>query len=276
MQVTETLNEGLKRGYRMVLSAQALDDKVTAKLKEAQPEIELKGFRKGKVPLPLLKKQFGQRVLGEAMQEAVDGAMAQHFEDKGERPAAEPAVKMANEDWKEGDDVEIEMSYEALPEIPEVDLSKIKIERMVVKAGETEVTEALENLASSAKDFKDRNAFTKANDGDQIVFDFVGRVDGDAFDGGAAEDYPLVLGSNSFIPGFEEQLVGVKADEEKVVTVNFPDDYQAPNLAGKEAEFTCTIKAVKKPVPAEVNDELAEKYGAENLDALKEQISERL
>ena len=105
MQVTETLNEGLKRAYTMILTAQELDDKVTAKLKEAQPEIEMKGFRKGKVPLPLLKKQFGQRVLGEAMQEAVDGAMAQHFEDKGERPAAEPAVKMVNEDWKEGDDV---------------------------------------------------------------------------------------------------------------------------------------------------------------------------
>lgn len=276
MQVTETLSEGLKREYKMMLTAQELDDKVMEKLKDAQPDIEMKGFRKGKVPLPLLKKQFGQRVLGEAMQEAVDGAMSQHFEDKGERPAAEPAVKMANEDWKEGDDVEIEMSYEALPEIPEVDLSKIKVERMVVKAGETEVAEALENLASSAQDFKDRKAGTKAKDGDQIVFDFVGRVDGEAFDGGAAEDYPLVLGSNSFIPGFEEQLVGVKADEEKVVTVNFPDDYQAPNLAGKEAEFTCTIKAVKKPVPAEVNDELAEKYGAENLDALKEQISERL
>jgi trigger factor len=276
MQVTETLNEGLKRGYKMMLTAQELDDKVMAKLKDAQPDIEMKGFRKGKVPLPLLKKQFGQRVLGEAMQEAVDGAMSQHFEDKGERPAAEPTVKMTNEEWKEGDDVEVEMTYEALPDIPEVDLSQIKVERMVVKAGETEINEALDNLASSAQDFKDRKAGAKAKDGDQVVFDFVGRVDGEAFEGGSAEDYPLVLGSNSFIPGFEEQLVGAKADEETVVTVSFPDDYQAPHLAGKEAEFTCTVKAVKKPVPAEVNDELAEKYGAESLDALKEQIAERL
>ena len=276
MQVTETLNEGLKRGYKLLLTAQELDDKVMDKLKEAQPDVEMKGFRKGKVPLPLLKKQFGQRVLGEAMQEAVDGAMSQHFEDKGERPAAEPTVKMTNEEWKEGDDVEVEMTYEALPDIPEVDLSQIKVERMVVKAGETEVNEALDNLASSAQDFKDRKAGAKAKDGDQVVFDFVGRVDGEAFEGGSAEDYPLVLGSNSFIPGFEEQLVGAKADEETVVTVSFPDDYQAPHLAGKEAEFTCTVKAVKKPVPAEVNDELAEKYGAESLDALKEQIAERL
>ena len=276
MQVTETLNEGLKRAYTMILTAQELDDKVMAKLKEAQPDIEMKGFRKGKVPLPLLKKQFGERVMGEAMQEAVDGAMSAHFEEKGERPAAEPAVKMTNEDWKPGDDVEVEMSYEALPEIPEVDLSKVKVERMVAKAGDAEVDEALGNLAGSAQDFKDRKKNSKAKDGDQVVMDFVGRVDGEAFEGGSAEDYPLVLGSNSFIPGFEEQLVGVKAEEEKVVTVTFPEEYQAEHLAGKEAEFTCTIKAVKEPVAAEINDELAEKFGAESLDALKEQIKERL
>lgn len=276
MQVTETLNEGLKRAYTMILTAQELDDKVMEKLKEAQPDIEMKGFRKGKVPLPLLKKQFGERVMGEAMQEAVDGAMSAHFEEKGERPAAEPAVKMTNEDWKPGDDVEVEMSYEALPEIPEVDLSKVKVERMVAKAGDAEVDEALGNLAGSAQDFKDRKKNSKAKDGDQVVMDFVGRVDGEAFEGGSAEDYPLVLGSNSFIPGFEEQLVGVKAEEEKVVTVTFPEEYQAEHLAGKEAEFTCTIKSVKEPVAAEINDELAEKFGAESLDALKEQIKERL
>ena len=276
MQVTETQNEGLKRAYKMVLTAQELDDKVMDKLKEAQPDIEMKGFRKGKVPLPLLKKQFGQRVLGEAMQEAVDGAMSQHFEDKGERPAGEPAVKMVNEDWKEGDDVEVEMSYEALPEVPEVDFKSVKIEQMVVKADDGAVDDALKNLAENAQNFEDRKKGTKAKDGDQVVIDFVGRVDGEAFEGGSAEDYPLVLGSNSFIPGFEEQLVGVKQDEEKVVTVNFPDEYQAEHLAGKEAEFTCTVKAVKAPAAAEIDDDLAQKYGSDSLDALKEQIKERL
>jgi len=276
MQVTETLNEGLKRGYRMVLTAQALDDKVTAKLKEAQPEIELKGFRKGKVPLPLLKKQFGQRVLGEAMQESVDDAMKAHFEEKGERPAFEPDVKMANEDWKEGDDVEIEMSYEALPEIPDVDLGSLQLERMVVKADDAAVDDALKSLAESAQDFKDRKKGTKAKDGDQVVVDFVGKVDGEPFEGGAAEDYPLTLGSGSFIPGFEEQLVGVKVGEEKAVTVTFPEEYQAEHLAGKEAVFDCTVKAVKAPVAAEIDDDLAQKYGAEDLDGLKQQIRERL
>jgi trigger factor len=276
MQVTETQNEGLKRAYKMILTAQELDDKVMEKLKEAQPDIEMKGFRKGKVPLPLLKKQFGQRVLGEAMQEAVDNAMSKHFEESGDRPAAEPAVKMTNEDWKEGDDVDIEMSYEALPEVPEVELSKIKLEKLVVKADDAAVDEALANLAESAQDFKDRKKGAKAKDGDQVVIDFVGKVDGEAFEGGAAEDYPLVIGSNSFIPGFEDQLVGVKAGDEKTVTVSFPEEYQAEHLAGKEATFDCSVKAVKEPKAAEINDDLAQKYGAESLDALKEQIRERL
>jgi trigger factor len=276
MQVTETLNEGLKREYRMILTAQELDDKVTEKLKEAQPEVELKGFRKGKVPLPLLKKQFGQRVLGEAMQERVDEAMKAHFEEQGVQPAAEPSVKMANEDWKEGDDVEIDLSYEALPDIPDVDLSQIKLERFVVKPDETAVDEALGSLAENAQDFADRDDGAAAEDGDQVVIDFVGRIDGEAFDGGSAEDYPLTLGAGSFIPGFEEQLVGAKAGDEKAVTVNFPDDYQAAQLAGKEAVFDCTVKAVKHPVPAEIDDALAQKYGAEDLEALKTQIRERL
>ncbi|KJS41700.1 MAG: trigger factor [Roseovarius sp. BRH_c41] len=276
MQVTETLNEGLKRGYKMTLSAKDLDEKVNAKLKEAQPDIELKGFRKGKVPLPLLKKQFGQRVLGEAMQESVDDAMKAHFEAKGERPAFEPDVKMANQEWKEGDDVEIELSYEALPAIPEVDLKSLKLERLVAKADDAAVDEALKNLAENAQDFKDRKKGTKAKDGDQVVIDFVGKVDGEPFDGGSAEDYPLVLGSGSFIPGFEEQLVGVKVEEEKAVTVTFPEAYQAAHLAGKEAVFDCTIKSVREPVAAEINDELAQKYGAEDLAALKTQIGERL
>jgi trigger factor len=276
MQVTETLNEGLKRSYSITVSAGELDAKVNEKLKEAQPEIEMKGFRKGKVPMPLLKKQFGQRLLGEAMQETIDGAMAKHFEDSGDRPALQPEVKMTNDDWKEGDDIQVDMSYEKLPEMPEVDLSSLTLEKLVVKAGDAEVDEALKNLAETAQDFKDRKKGSKAKDGDQIVIDFLGKVDGEAFDGGAAEDYPLVLGSGSFIPGFEEQLVGVKVGEEKNVEVKFPEEYGAENLAGKDAVFECTVKAVKEPVAAEINDELATKFGAEDLAALKAQISERL
>lgn len=276
MQVTETLNEGLRRGYRIVLPASELEETVNGKLAEAQPTVEMKGFRKGKVPMALLKKQFGQRLLGEAMQETIDGAMSKHFNDSGDRPAQQPDVKMTNEDWKEGDDVEVEMSYEALPTIPDVDFKAIDLEKLVAKADEAAVDEALANLAENAQDFKDRKKTAKAKDGDQIVFDFLGKVDGEAFDGGASEDYPLVLGSNSFIPGFEEQLVGVKTGAEKDVVVTFPEEYGAAHLAGKEAVFSCTVKAVKEPVPAEINDELATKFGAEDLAGLKVQIGERI
>ena len=276
MQVTETLNEGLKRGYAITIPASELDDKVNDKLTEAQPDIEMKGFRKGKVPMSLLKKQFGQRLLGEAMQESIDGAMQQHFEDSGDRPALQPEVKMTDEDWKEGDDVNVQMTYEALPDIPDVDMGKIKLERLVVKADDEAVNDALKSLAENAQDFKSRKKGAKAKEGDQVVIDFLGKVDGEPFEGGAAEDYPLVLGSNSFIPGFEDQLVGVKAGDEIDVTVSFPEDYQAAHLAGKEAVFSCTVKEVKEPVAAEIDDELAKKYGAEDLAALKTQITERL
>ena len=276
MQVTETLNEGLKRGYNITVTAAELDATVETKLKEAQPEIEMKGFRKGKVPMALLRKQFGQRLMGEAMQESIDGAMNKHLEESGDRPAAQPEMKMTNEDWKEGDDVEVAISYEKLPEVPETDFSKIKLEKMVVKADDASVKEALENLAGSAKNFEDRKKNAKAKEGDQVVLDFVGKVDGEAFDGGAAEDFPLELGSGSFIPGFEDGLIGVKVGDEKDVEVTFPADYQAENLAGKAAVFSCTIKAVKEPKPAEINDDLAKQFGAEDLAALTAQITERL
>ncbi len=272
MQLTETLNEGLKRAYKMMLTAQELDDKVNAKLAEAQPEMQMKGFRKGKVPMNMLKKQFGQRLMGEAMQEAIDEAINAHFESSGDRPARQPDVKMANAAWKEGDDVEVELAYERLPDVPDVDLKAVSLEKMVVKAGDAEIDEALNGLAENVKDFDDRKKGSKAKDGDQVVIDFAGTVDGEAFDGGSAEDYPLVLGSQSFIPGFEEQLVGAKAGDAVEVKVSFPGDYGAANLAGKDAVFACTVKAVKAPKAAAIDDELAKKFGAEDLAALKGQI----
>lgn len=277
MQVTETLNEGLKRAYTITVTAAELDAKVQEKLIEAQPDVEIKGFRKGKVPLAILKKQFGSRVLGDAMQEAIDSAMKGHFDATGDRPALQPDVKMVGGDnWKEGQDVVVEMSYEALPPIPEFDATAIVLERLVVKADDAAVAEALENLAGSAKSFDDRKKGSKAKDGDQVVIDFKGSVDGVPFDGGSAEDHPLVLGSGSFIPGFEEQLVGAKAGDEVKVNVTFPESYGAAHLAGKAAVFDCTVKSVKEPKPAAIDDELAKKFGAEDLAALKGQIAERL
>jgi trigger factor len=277
MQVKETQNEGLKRGYQFTLPAADLAATVDAKLKEAQPEVELKGFRKGKVPMAMLKKQFGQRILGDAMQDAIDGALRKHLEESGDRPAVQPKVEMENgETWKEGDDVVVNVSYEALPAIPEVDLTKLSLEKLTVPAEDTAINEALENLAKSAQNFEDRRKGSKAKDGDQVVIDFKGFVDGEAFEGGAGEDYPLVLGSKSFIPGFEDQLVGAKAEEEVKVEVKFPEQYGAAHLAGKDAVFECVVKAVKAPKPAEIDDELAKKFGAESLEDLKKQIGGRL
>ena len=276
MQVTEPLNEGLKRGYANKVTAAELDAKVEEKLKEAQPSVEMKGFRKGKVPMALLRKQFGQRLMGESMQESIDGAVSKHLEESGDRPAAQPEMKMTNEDWKEGDDVNVEVSYEKLPDIEEVDFSKVKLERMVVKADDDSVKEALDNLAESPQAVTYEAKKTQAKKDDQVILDFVGKVDGEAFEGGAAEDYPLVLGSNSFIPGFEDGLLKVKAGDEKDVEVTFPEDYQAENLAGKKAVFSCTIKEVKGPKKPKIDDELAKKFGAEDLEGLKTQITERL
>jgi trigger factor len=277
MQVTETLNEGLKRAYTITVTAAELDAKVQEKLVEAQPEVEMKGFRKGKVPMAMLRKQFGARLMGDAMQDAIDGAMKSHFDASGDRPALQPEVKMVGgESWAEGQDVVVEMTYEALPPIPEFDAGNVVLERLVVKAETSAVDEALANLAGSAQSFEDRKKGSKAKDGDQIVIDFAGSVDGEAFEGGSAEDYPLVLGSGSFIPGFEEQLTGAKAGDEVSVNVTFPEAYGARHLAGKAAVFACTVKAVKGPKPAEIDDELARKYGADSLDALKAQIAERL
>lgn len=277
MQVKETQNEGLKRGYQFTLPAADLAAQVDAKLKEAQPEVEMKGFRKGKVPMALLKKQFGQRVLGDAMQEAVDQAMREHLEKSGDRPALQPKIEMVNgETWKEGDDVVVDVTYEALPVIPAVDLSSVELERLVVKAEDAQVDEALESLAKNAQTYDDKKKGAKAAKDDQIVIDFKGMVDGEAFEGGTAEDYPLVLGSGSFIPGFEDQLIGHKVGEDVEVKVQFPADYGHPVLAGKDAVFETKIKAVKAPKAAELDDELAKKFGAESLDALKGQIRERL
>lgn len=277
MQVKETQNEGLKRGYQFTLPAADLAAQVETKLKEAQPEIEMKGFRKGKVPMAMLKKQFGPRVMGDAMQEAIDTALRSHLEQTGDRPALQPKVEMVGgESWKEGDDLVVDVTYEALPAIPDADLSGVELERLVVEPSEEQVTEALENLAKNAQSFEDRKKGTKAKDGDQVVIDFKGSVDGELFDGGTAEDYPLVLGSNSFIPGFEAQLVGAKAGDEIKVEVKFPEDYGHPTLAGKDAVFETTVKAVKAPKAAELDDELAKKFGADSLDALKAQIRERL
>jgi len=276
MQVTETKSEGLRREYAVVVSAETLEAKTTEKLETVRADFQMKGFRKGKAPLPLLKKMFGKSVMGEVVQETVEESVQQHLSDTGHQPAQQPDVKITNESFEEGQDLHVEIAYECLPDIPDIDFSDIALERRVVEVDETAVDEGLERLASGATDYEAREEGAEAQDGDQVVIDFVGKVDGEPFEGGAAEDYPLTIGSASFIPGFEEQLVGLKTGDETAVEVTFPEEYGAPHLAGKDAVFDVTVKEVRAPKPAEIDDSLAERYGAETLDALKDQLRERI
>ncbi|MEM9144798.1 MAG: trigger factor [Pseudomonadota bacterium] len=276
MDVTETKSEGLRREYSVVVSADALEAKTTEKLETVRADFQMKGFRKGKAPLPLLRKMFGKSVMGEVVQETVEETVQAHLTETGHRPAGQPEIKIANEAYKEGDDLQVEIGYDCLPDVPVLDYGTIALERRVVEVEDDAVDEGLKRLADSATEFDPREEDAAAEDGDQVVIDFLGKVDGTPFEGGEAEDYPLVLGSNSFIPGFEEQLVGLKAGDTKAVEVSFPEEYSAAHLAGKAAVFDCTVKEVRAPKAAEIDDALAERFGAETLDALKDQLRERI
>lgn len=276
MEVTETKSEGLRREYAFAVSAADIRAKTTEKLETVRADFQMKGFRKGKAPLPLLKKMFGKSILGEVVRESVDGAVRQHLSDSGHRPAAQPDVKMPDEEFDEDRNLTFEVSYDCLPEVPEVDLSAIALERKTVEVDDRTLNEALERLAAESPDYVRRGKGAKAETRDRVVLDFSGTVDGKAFEGGTAEDYPLVLGSNSFLPGFEDRLVGVKAGESRDVDVVFPENYGAAGLAGKKAVFACRVKEVLRPKPAAVDDALAERRGAADLDELKTRMKTQI
>ncbi|MEM9098222.1 MAG: trigger factor [Pseudomonadota bacterium] len=276
MDVTETKSEGLRREYTLVVRASDLEAKTTEKLETVRADFQMKGFRKGKAPLPLLKKMFGKSVLGEVVQESVEGAVQQHLTDQGHRPAAQPDVKIANENYDEGQDLTVELSYDCLPEVPELDYAALTLERKTVEIDDASLQEGLERLAANSTDFEAREESAAAQLNDQVVIDFVGTVDGVEFEGGAGEDFPLVLGSGSFIPGFEDQLVGLAAGDTKDVEVTFPEAYGSAELAGKDAVFACTLKEVRAPKSASIDDTLAEKYGVTSLDELKEQMKTQI
>lgn len=276
MQVTEIMAEGLKREYAVTISADALAAKMDTKLDAARADFQMKGFRKGKAPKALLKKMFAKNMLGEVMQEAVDDAMRSHFDTTGDMPSQQPDIKIANEDFEEGHDLKIELKYERLPEIPDADLASVSLERMVAKVDDKEVDEAVDKLAEQSPSFAPRKKGSKAKDGDQVTFDFVGRVDGEVFEGGSAEGHELVLGSGQFIPGFEEQLVGAKAGDEVEVNVTFPESYGVDTLAGKPAVFSCTVSEVSAPGAPVIDDEFAKKFGLDDLATLRTQMAERL
>ena len=275
MQVTELPADGLKRQFKIVIPAGDLAAKVDERVTEMARTASLPGFRPGKVPAGLLKKQYGQALLGEALEQAVNQGTAKTIEDRGLKPAMQPKLELKGE-FGEGKDVEFEMSLEVLPEIGQLDFSGIELERLKAVVPEKDVDEALQRIAKANREQKLVDPPRPAQKGDALKLDFVGSVDGVEFEGGKAEDYVLELGSGSFIPGFEDQLTGAEIGAPVDVKVKFPDDYGNKDLAGKDAVFKCTVKEIHEFVEKPADDELAKKNNFENLEAMRKAVSERI
>ncbi|MBS3649620.1 trigger factor [Pseudaminobacter sp. 19-2017] len=274
MQVTETLNSGLKREITVKVPAGDLESKLMARLENARGKVRINGFRPGKVPIQHLRKVYGKSFMAEVVNEILSDSPRSIVAERGEKAAMQPEVTMT-EDEKEaekilsgGADFEFKLAYEVIPPIEIKDVSTISVTRPVYDVPEEEIDEQVKRVAESSRSYSPKDG--AAAEGDRVTIDYVGRIDGEAFAGGAGTDQPLVLGSKQFIPGFEDQLVGTKAGDEKAITVTFPEDYTAPHLAGKEATFDVTVKEVAAPGELEINDEMAKNLGLESLERLRE------
>lgn len=276
MQVIETLAEGLKRELKVVIPAKDMEAQMNERLAEAKDRVRINGFRPGKVPVAHLKKVYGKSIMADLVNEIIRERPTAILSERGEKSATQPEIAMT-EDQAEAEkilaaqaDFEFTLSYEVIPAIELKDVSGIKITREVVDIDDKEVEEQILKIAESARSYETKKG--KAESGDRVTMDYLGKVDGEAFDGGKDEDAELVIGSNRFIPGFEDQLVGVKAGDEKVITVTFPADYPAAHLAGKEATFDIKVKDVAAPADVKIDDELASKLGLESAERLREVV----
>ncbi len=280
MQVTETLSDGLKREYAVVLPAAELDSKANERLASIKDRVNLPGFRPGKVPMQHLKRMHGKAVMGEVIEQAISEANNKIVADKGLKLAMEPKITLANEDEKaikqviEGKaDLAYTVEMEILPKIELADFSKIKIEKPVATVTDEQVEEAIRKMAEGTKPYVAKDG--KAAKGDRVTISFNGKIDGVEFEGGKGEDIPVVIGSNRLIPGFEDQLVGLSAGESGTVKVKFPDDYASKEVAGKDAEFAVTVQKVEAPGEVKIDDDWAKSLGMESLDKLKEVTRQR-
>lgn len=274
MQVIDKPSDGLKREFNVVVTAAAIEEKVEARLTEVGQQVRLPGFRPGKVPRDILKKRFGQSVRGEVLERTIDESTQAALTEKAIKPALQPKIELVSFD--EGKDLEFAIKVEVLPEIAASDFSSIVLSRDVATVQDSEVAKALETLQGSRSTTEAVTEARAAANGDVLVTDFVGRIDGTPFEGGTAQGASIELGSGSFIPGFEEQLVGVKAGETKELKVTFPKEYPAAELAGKDAVFEVKVTELRRKVLPELNDEFAKSLGAENLDAVRTRAREML
>ncbi len=268
MKTLETENEGLKRAYKLTIPAKDIDARVDGEIKRIAPTVRMPGFRPGKVPPNLIRKMHGEALMRDALNTAVQDSVQQLMADKKLRPAMQPEVKL-DEGYESGKDAEISVRLETLPDVPAPKIDGLALERFNVEVDEAAVEAQLEQLAASQTRFEDAKKGHKAATGDQVTIDFVGTVDGVAFDGGTGTDMPVVLGSGQLIPGFEDQMIGVKAGDKKQIDVSFPDDYPAENLKGKPAKFDITVKSVKVAGETKIDDEFAKQLGLNDLEQLK-------
>jgi trigger factor len=282
MQITETVSDGLKREFQVTVPASDLATRMAGRLAELKDRVKLPGFRPGKVPVNHLRKVYGRSVMAETVEIVIRELNAQIVEERGLRLAREPKVTIPNEETEvnrviDGKaDLAYTLSFEVLPAITLADFGTIKLEKLVAEVADSEVDDALKQIAEQNKPYAAKDEGAKVENSDRVVIDFVGRVDGTVFPGGTGTDVAVTVGSNQFIPGFEEQLVGIAVGETKVVKVTFPEAYPTETLAGKAAEFDVTAKSIEAPKEVTIDDEFAKSLGLESLEKVKDAIKDRI
>ncbi len=282
MQVTETLNEGLKHEFKVNVSASDLDAKADAKLVDMKDKVRLNGFRPGKVPVAHLKKLYGRSVMAETIDQTIRDTNTQIFTERGFRLAAEPKVTMPTEKDEVEEllsgksDLTYTVAIEVVPQIKLADFKGFSLEKPVAEITDTEIDEAIQRIADANRSYAAKGEGAKAESGDRVTINFTGRINGEAFEGGTGEGIQVVIGTGQFIPGFEEQLIGIGTGETRTLKVSFPKNYMSEKLAGQPAEFETTATAIDAPQKTEINDEFAKSLGLESLDKLKDAARERL
>jgi len=277
MQLTERRSEGLLRVYDVVVPAAELQQKLNAKIAEVQPRVRINGFRPGKVPVSHIRKVYGPGMMQDIINETVQRSTKESLEKVNARPASEPSLDLKsdiNQVVAGTSDLQFELSLEVMPDFEPVELKTISITRPVTAVSDEQVSDALTELLRANRGFEDKDG--AAADGDAVIVDFTGRIDGEAFEGGAATDAQVVIGSNQFIPGFEEQLVGAKAGDERTLKLTFPEEYPVATLKGKAAEFETKVKTVRAPKAGDPDDAWAAQLGFDSLNALKDALKQRI
>jgi len=280
MQVTETVSDGLKRELKVTVALPEIQEKVDARLHEMKQRANIKGFRPGKVPVEHLRRLYGRSIMTEVLQQTISETSQKAISEREERPAQQPQINLPEdsqgvESVISGEaDLEYTMSFEVIPDMELADLRQLKLEKEVAEVEDEDIDKSVQQLLESSASYEPKDGASE--DGDQLKVDFVGKIDGEPFEGGSAEDIAVVLGKNQFIPGFEEGLIGAKPGEERVVNVTFPEEYGAEHLAGKQAEFDVKVKEVGAPKLPEADDDFAKTMGFDSMDKLREAIRDKL